>query len=233
MQVQIAEANEKQTANQKLMLEIAEENKRLSDPLAKATAELASLQADLRDADKDKQSLAYARTRLKALQAQLAALESSHTNLEARYAEVEHERDDLYAKFEATVKLVRERSEAKNEVLEKRLGEAESEFSSKRAMIHDVLESAQLDPHVLAGISSKLDVVLDSRNAMMRDLQTSIAKLSKAHNDGVRVFEARLRDLGVPAEALAGMTAMGSATGLLKGSTATGPAGLVAKPTIP
>lgn len=215
------------------MLEIAEENKRLSDPLAKATAELASLQADLKDADKDRQSLAYARSRFKALQSQIASLEGAHTSLEQRYAEVEAERDELYAKFEATVRMVKERSEAKNEVLEKRLSEAEAEFASKRAMIDDVLVSAQLDPHVLSAISAKLDAVLEGRNAMLRDLQTSITKLTKAHNDSVRVFEARLRELGLPQTAVTGLTMAGTATGFIVSAATTGPAGLVAKPTIP
>jgi cell shape-determining protein MreC len=64
LKAQVAQANEKQAANQKLMLEIAEENKKLSDPLQRAQEELKSLQSDLRDADKDRQSLRYAKTRL-------------------------------------------------------------------------------------------------------------------------------------------------------------------------
>jgi growth arrest-specific protein 8 len=64
LKAQVAQANDKQAANQKLMLEIAEENKKLSDPLQRATEELKSLQNDLRDADKDRQSLRYAKTRL-------------------------------------------------------------------------------------------------------------------------------------------------------------------------
>ena len=54
-----------QAANQKLMLQVAEESKRLSDPLQRAQEELRALQSDLRDADKDRQSLRYAKTRLK------------------------------------------------------------------------------------------------------------------------------------------------------------------------
>ncbi len=64
LKAQVAQANDKQAANQRLMLEIAEENKKLSDPLQRATEELKSLQNDLRDADKDRQSLRYAKTRL-------------------------------------------------------------------------------------------------------------------------------------------------------------------------
>ena len=64
LKAQIGDSNEKAVANGKLMAEIAEENRRLADPLQRATAELNSLQADLRDLDKDRDSLRNARARL-------------------------------------------------------------------------------------------------------------------------------------------------------------------------
>lgn len=82
---QISEANEKQTANQRLMMEIAEENKRLSDPLQRAQAELESLRVDLKDYSKDSQSLLYARSRLHTLGSQLAILQRQHAELEDSY----------------------------------------------------------------------------------------------------------------------------------------------------
>ena len=65
--------------------------------MQRATAELHSLQSDLKDTDKDKQSLEYARTRLRSLRAQLAALEAQYASVERDYASVEAERDELAA----------------------------------------------------------------------------------------------------------------------------------------
>lgn len=209
------------------MLEIAEENKRLSDPLQRATAELHSLQSDLKDADKDSQSLAYAKSRLRSLRAQLAALESSHSELERRYADVEAERDDLYHKFESTVRAAHARSEQQNQVLEKRLGEAELEFSSRRVQVDAVLHAAQLDPHVLKSVQSRLDAALDSRQDAIMQLQGDIGKLTKAHNDAVRTLSSRMRDLGVPQGELDGLDLH-----VLPTTTTSAPAGLIAKPSI-
>ncbi len=227
LKAQIAEANEKSAANQKLMLEIAEENKRLSDPLQRATQELHSLQADLKDADKDRQSLAYAKNRLRSLRAQLAALEGSHAELERRYATVEAERDELYDKFEATVRAAQARSEARNEALEKRLGEAEAEYGARRVQVDAVLSAAQLDPHLLDDIQGKLDSALDMRAGAVRQLQGDIVKLTKAHNDAIRTFTARMRELGVPADTLDSLP-----LALLPSSAGLGPAGLLAKPSV-
>ena len=227
LRAQIAEANEKQGANQRLMLEIAEENKRLSGPLQRATAELHSLQSDLKDTDKDKQSLEYARTRLRSLRAQLAALEAQYAGVERDYATVEAERDELYAKFEATVRAAQARSESKHEVLERRLAEAEGEAGARRAQVEQVIAAAQLDPHVLVSIADRLDAALSGRDAAIRDLQLKVASVSKAHDDALRVFFARMREYDVPEDELERLP-----VAFIAGPLAVGPAGLVAKPPV-
>lgn len=235
LKARIAEAGDKQAANQKLMLEIAEENKRLSDPLARAQAELASLQSDLKDADKDKQSLAYARTRLLSLRKQVAQLQETHAELEISYARTEKERDDLYSKFSATVLAAQERSAARAASLEARVGETEADFASKRSVVAQVLAAAKLDPSVLQEISARLDSELESRNNAIRQLQTGVAVLRRAYNDLVLTTEAKLHKLGVQ---------LGEAEGKIEeedGATRTvlpllptmgtaGPAGLVSRP---
>ena len=227
LKAQIAEANEKQAANQQLMVEIAEENKRLSGPLQRATAELHSLQSDLKDTDKDKQSLEYAKTRLRTLRAQLQQLERQYAELERRYSEVEAERDELYAKFEATVRAAQAKSESKHDVLEKRLAEAEGEAGARRAQVEHVLAAAQLDPHVLVSISERLDAALAGRNVAIRELQGGISKLAKAHDDALRVFFARMREFDISEEAIAGL-----GVGFRAGPGGTGPAGLVTRPPV-
>lgn len=221
---QIAEANEKVAANQKLMREIADQNTRLKEPLEEATRDLARLQEELKDADKDRQSLRYAKARLTSLRGQLAALERGHAELEVRYDAAERERNELYDKFEGMVNAARMRAEAKNEVLEKRLAEAESEYVTRRAQIEEVVSMARLDPAVVAMVHTKLDALLEPRAAMIRELQHSVATLTKAHNDAVRVFEAKMREMGLPGDDAAHPT--------LASMTGVGPAGLVARPTV-
>lgn len=64
LKTQITDANEKVAANQKLMREIADQNARLKQPLEEATKDLATLQEELKDSEKDRQSLRYAKARL-------------------------------------------------------------------------------------------------------------------------------------------------------------------------
>ncbi len=69
-------------------------------------------------------------------------------------------------------------------------------------------------------VNQKLAEVLDSKNSIIRALQYDVARLSKAHNDLIRVYEAKLQQAGIPPEDLGFKPLMTKTT--------TGPAGLVA-----
>ena len=118
---EISGMKKKATANAKLMHDISQENKRLSEPLAAAVQEVSSLQHELKDAEKDKLSLKNAKSRLVLIEKQLDGLRQSHQERGEEYERVENERNEIYDNFEATIHTVQRKSEFKNLVLEQRL----------------------------------------------------------------------------------------------------------------
>lgn len=85
------------------------------------------------------------------------------------------------------------------------------------------LPTACCGPHCagcLPQVHSRLHEVLESKNTIIRSLQYDIAKVSKAHNDLIRVYEAKLAEAGIAPEQLGFRP--------LLTSTTTAPAGLVA-----
>ena len=68
-------------------------------------------------------------------------------------------------------------------------------------------------------VNAKLEEVLDNKNQVIKALKYDVAKVSKAHNDLIRVNEAKLAEFGIPAEEL-GFRPLVTNTGK-------GPAGLV------
>jgi len=215
----VAEMKKKEANNDQLMYEISQENKRLSEPLTKALKDVDELRRQLANYEKDKLSLAQTKARLLDTEKALKNLEWEHEVSTQRFVKVEAERDDLYVKFEGAIYEVQQKSGLKNLMLEKKLEAAGDALEKKEAQLGEVLSASNLDPGTLQQVTKKLDEVIDSKNQLIRALQYDVAKVSKAHNDLIRVYEAKLAEFGVPVEELGFRP--------LITNTATGPAGLV------
>merc|ERR1712028_109242 len=175
---EVSEMKKKEVSNEKLMFEIAQENKKLSEPLTRALKEVEKLRHELANYQKDKMSLQNAKSRLHVLATQLRDLTWEHEVLQQRF---HHEK--------------------------------------KEAQLSEVLAAANLDPNMLGQVSKKLDDVLDAKNGAIKDLQYELARVTKAHNDVIRVYESKLTEFGIPVEELGFRP--------LLTNTGTGPAGLV------
>mmetsp|Transcript_4352 Transcript_4352/g.15055 ORF Transcript_4352/g.15055 Transcript_4352/m.15055 type:complete len:470 (+) Transcript_4352:14-1423(+) len=215
----VAEMKKKEAANDKLMFEIAQENKRLSEPLTKALKEVDELRKQLANYDKDKLSLQQTKARLLDTEKALKNLEWEHEVFEQRFEQVQGERDELYEKFESSIFDVQQKSGLKNLMLERKLEAMGEQLEKKEAQLGEVLSASNLDPATLQQVTKKLDEVLDSKNQLIKALQYDVAKVSKAHNDLIRVYEAKLAEFGVPLAELGFRP--------LVTQTSPGPAGLV------
>lgn len=216
---EVTEMKKKEAANEKLMFEIAQENKRLSEPLTRALKEVELLRHELQNYDKDKLSLQNTKARLLVLEAEKKQLQWEHEVLQQRFAMVQKERDELFEKFETTIYDVQQKSGFKNLLLEKKVEELEKEREKKEAQLNEVLAASNLDPIMLGNITRKLDEVLDAKNKAIKDLQYELARVTKAHNDVINVYNAKLSEFGIPVDELGFKP--------LHALTTTAPAGLV------
>ncbi|KAJ1485975.1 hypothetical protein T484DRAFT_2376502 [Baffinella frigidus] len=55
---------------------------------------------------------------------------------------------------------------------------------------------------MLGNITRKLDEVLDAKNKAIKDLQYELARVTKAHNDVISVYNAKLAEFGIPVDEL-------------------------------
>merc|ERR1711865_267067 len=100
---EVTDMKKKAAANQKLMHDISQENKRLSEPLAAALKDVQALRHELKDKEKDMLSLRNAKARLAMLEEQAKRLADNHRKMEEDYSQVETERNQVYDSFEHTV----------------------------------------------------------------------------------------------------------------------------------
>lgn len=199
---QVEELKKKDQAGEKLLLEVTQENRRLSEPLQKSLAEVAQLKHDLANYEKDKLALQNGKARNKVLESELKSLKWEHEVLEQKFEQVQKERDELYNKFISSIYEVQQKSGLKNMLLEKKLETLSEALESKDAQLSEVIASANLDPVAVSMVTKHVDEMLDQKNQFIKDLQFELAKITKAHNDVVRISEAKLVEYGIPVEEL-------------------------------
>ncbi|XP_074644893.1 dynein regulatory complex subunit 4-like [Tubulanus polymorphus] len=224
---QVEEMKKKEERMEKEMNEVRAENRRLTEPLQKARDEVDELRKQLANYDKDKQSLASAKARLKVMDEDTRALQWEHEVLEQRFEKTQLERDELYRKYVKAIHEVQQKSNFKNLLLEKKLNALADTLEKKEAQLNEVLSASNLDPTALTVVTRKLEDVLDSKNSAIKDLQYELARVCKAHNDLMRTYEAKLNQFGVPTEELGFKPLESTVGGQVLGQ---GPAGLVSAP---
>eukprot|EP00752_Nemacystus_decipiens_P009367 g8371.t1 len=221
---ELVEMKKKAVANQKLMLDISHENKRLSEPLTVALTDVAELHAHLRGQEKDRMSLANAKARLRVIDEQLSEVRESHKEVEADFAKVVEERDQLYDSFEGAVRAIQQKSDFRNLALEQRMATVEESIERAGAQLTQIVTAAKLDPPEVERVMMGLEEVLTAKNGAISDLQYAFVRTAKGYNDSLRTYTAKLKACGVPAEDIASMGFAPYTT-----STSLGPAGLVVR----
>ncbi|KAJ3183103.1 Dynein regulatory complex subunit 4 [Geranomyces variabilis] len=219
---QVEDMKKKEERNEKQMADIASENKRLSEPLQAALSECDSLKRQLQSYDKDKISLRDTKARLKILEDRHKVLSWEHEVLEQRFSQVEKERDELYEGFVDRIVSVQQKTGFKNLVLEKKVESLRDMIEKRDLQVNEILKATNLDPAAMAGLSRRLEEVLDVKNRMIKELQYDLAKVTKAHNDMIRAYQAKLTEFSIPVEEL-GFKPLAMGT-----QASTNPAGLVA-----
>lgn len=199
---ELQELHVKHGENQTVMGDLSQRNERLNDPLRSAQQHVHELRVKLKNFAKDRESLRQARARLTVLETQYKSEQQEHRTLVDQYSGLERERNRLYDSFEQTVMNVHQRSNRRNQVLEKVLEEYGDVFETKKSQFGAVLRASNLDPVVLTDVTRKLDDVLSSKTEMINDLKYERAKISKSHNDLVRVYESKLASFGIPRDEL-------------------------------
>eukprot|EP00052_Salpingoeca_macrocollata_P035914 m.16222 g.16222 ORF g.16222 m.16222 type:complete len:479 (-) comp8868_c0_seq1:93-1529(-) len=199
---QIEDLKKKDERLEKQMGEVAAENKKLAEPLAKATSEVSDLRKALAMYERDKQALQTTKSRVKSQDEALSQLRWEHDVLQQRFTEVEKERDELYNQYVKSIHDVQQKSGLRNLLLEKKLGAVAGQLEKKEAQLNEVLAASNLDPTALSVVTRKLEDVLDSKNQAVKDLQYELARVAKAHNDMLQAYDAKLREFGIPTDEL-------------------------------
>mmetsp|Transcript_28687 Transcript_28687/g.33127 ORF Transcript_28687/g.33127 Transcript_28687/m.33127 type:complete len:468 (+) Transcript_28687:32-1435(+) len=205
--------------HKKLIDTIRSENRDLQTPLAEAKGKRDKLKTELKQHEKDKMSLANLKTKYITLRDKIAKLTKERDDLFARFAKVKQEKDELEMRFDRITEEVKEHAEIKNVILGERLSTLQSQLEQKEQQLQELVQRSDVDSNVLGQLLGKIQASIESKNGLIKNLKYSIHHATKAYNDAIRVYEAKLEEFGIPPEELGFQT--------LDSITSTMPAGLV------
>lgn len=195
---EIANMKKNDEHNETLMYDIEKENHNLSEPLELAKKEVAELQQQLNNYEKDKLSLTNTRSRLRALGIEFAQLEEDHDGLKLKFHEVYNDRENLKAKFEAALQNAMDVVQERNNVLQQNLIGLGAKVEERDAQLANVLAAVNLEPSALEVVTRQLEDTLETKNRAIKDLHFELKKIERQHKDVTSEYERRCLSKDLP-----------------------------------
>eukprot|EP00953_Heterococcus_sp_UTEX-ZZ885_P003135 2217-Heterococcus_DN1.PRE.1 len=226
---EVAEMRRKEQQDEKLMYEIAQENRRMSEPLRRARRDVERLRSELDRYSSEKEDLRSAKARLLITEAQLRAVQWETEVLDQRRAAVAGERDELRGRFAASVGEVQRRSGFRNLLLERKLAALEEEGQKAEACLGEALARSEVVAAAAAAAAAgssaggaaaaaappaaavaaaaaarhgRLEALLESKVHVAADLAAEVAAIRTAHAHLIEAAGRKLAEFGVPKEEL-------------------------------
>jgi len=199
---ELAELNTRIKQHEKKHAEIVTENKKLKEPLTKAQKTHERLIKLLVNYPKTKRSLKLAQSRVQAIIERQSSLKETKAKLDKELILAETNKNQLKHDLETTVQKMQSRCGKSSSKLQEEVIEIGEKLAGTLEKFQELVESQKVDPMVLTEIQTRVDEVLEMKNKQIEDAKYEIIKAIKQHDDMVRIFESKLRKLGIPEEEL-------------------------------
>lgn len=186
----------------KQMYDIAAENKRMSEPLKRAEADLVTLTLEREEYRKEMGILSRLKKRLLEGESELQNMKWQFEVAHQRAGRLTSERDHLFDQFTHAMYDVQAKAGFRGLLLEKKLAVATADLEKKESQLTEILVSAHLDPAVMGVVAKRLDEVVESKDSAIRELQSELQRVVAAHNRLIAGYERKLGEYGIPVEEL-------------------------------
>ncbi|XP_076593709.1 dynein regulatory complex subunit 4-like [Chaetodon auriga] len=192
---QIKDSKVKQKENEKDLVPVLQENKRLAELLSKAEEENAEHEKKMNYRMKKDVS---EKVKIK----ELSDLKWDHEALEQKFSKLQLERDELYKTFTQNIQNAQHKADMRSALLERKLKALTDSLEKTRAQLCAVLSASNMDQTALGGLTNKVEENLDSFNNSIKNLKIKKCQISQARKDLLLTYGAKQRALGVPVEEL-------------------------------
>lgn len=199
---EVAELTKKEAADEKRIVGIAQENKRMSAPLARALEESRRLRQERDTYLEELEQLRGHKEQIVSVESRVNALRWEHELLRQRHGKLRQERDDLQKKFVGALYDVQQKSGFRRLLLEKKLDAAGDELEKKMAQLGETLRQADLEPDATGQVEEGVDAMVRAKDDAVAELEGELRRVEDRLREVVGACETRLQRAGVKTDEL-------------------------------
>lgn len=199
---EVNELAKKEAADERRIVAIAQENKRMSAPLAKALEESKRLRAERDRYLQELEELNSLKAKLLVQEDAIATLQWEHEILQQRLERLQKDRDALRTKFTEALYEAQQKVGFRGLLLERKLDAAQSEAEKKEAALGEVLAAANVEGAAASQVEARLNAMVSEKDAVIFELQTELHRVTDAHSTALDSYRGLLAEYGVPWEEL-------------------------------
>ena len=207
-----------ETHNEKAMYEVAQRNKKLTEPLANLQQQKKNLEIELENYLADKEALSEVKRRVKDVDQEHQTLSWEYEVLTQRYAKLVEDRDIILKKYNAMLQDIQRKSAFRRVLIQKKLELVQTELDGRDAKLMELLKRANVNPDDMKELQQKVHDLMSEKDKTIDDLQQLLLRLTTQCERVASTYESYMKDNNTSnrAETTASgtTTAMASAVGV-------------------
>ncbi|KAK7196900.1 trypanin-like protein [Novymonas esmeraldas] len=186
-----------ETHNERAMFEVAQRNKKLTEPLAKLQNQKKTLEIELVSYQADKDALAVAKRRVADTDQEIQSLSWEHEVLSQRYAKLVEDRDIILKRYNAMLQDIQRKSAFRRVLIQKKLELVQTQLDGRDAKLTELLKRANVNPDDMRELEQKVHDLLSEKEKTIDDLKQLLLRLTTQSERVVATYESYMEGNGV------------------------------------
>lgn len=183
--------------NEKAMYEVAQRNKKLTEPLAHLQRQKKDLELELANYLSDKAKLQNLKASVKETEQDYQTLSWEHEVLLQRYTKLVEDRDIILNKYNRMLQDIQRKSTFRRVLLQKKIELVQSQLEGRDATLTELLKRANVNAEDIKELEQKVHDLLSEKDKTIEDLKQLLTRMSERHEDISRTYASYLESNGV------------------------------------
>ncbi|KAG8345420.1 putative Growth arrest specific micro tubule binding [Trypanosoma vivax] len=183
--------------NERAMMDVAQRNRKLTEPLAKLQRQKRELEQELISYTSDKEKLKSTKAEVHTSEQELQALSWEHEVLFQRLAKLEEDRDIILNRYNNMLQEIQQKATFRRVLIQSKLELVHSQLEGRDARLGELLKRANIDPEGISEIEHRVrDLSLEKDN-MIGNLRHLISCMADKQLSAVSAYEMYMRGNGM------------------------------------